>query len=74
MTLLSALARRIIFEPNRAFGDRDSYDRAGMWLSVAADARNWEVTDVLAGGPAYRAGLRIGDKVQYLTLDRTYWT
>jgi hypothetical protein len=56
--------RRIIFEPNRAFGDRDSYDRAGMWLSVAADARNWEVTDVLASGPAYRAGLRIGDQVQ----------
>jgi hypothetical protein len=56
--------RRMIFEPNRTFGDHDSYDRAGMWLSVAADARSWEVTDVLTGGAAYRAGLRIGDRIQ----------
>jgi hypothetical protein len=52
---------QLIFEKNRNFGTRDSYDRAGIWLSQKGDA--FEVFDVIAGGPADVAGLQVGDTV-----------
>ena len=52
---------RLIFEKNRNFGLRDSYDRAGVWLSQNADA--FDVFDVISGGPADLAGLKTGDTV-----------
>jgi S1-C subfamily serine protease len=36
-------------------------DRIGMWINL--DGQGLKVTDVVAGGPAEQAGLRIGDVV-----------
>jgi hypothetical protein len=55
--------RRLVFEKNRSFGRRDTYDRAGMWLSGSADGKYFEVFDVVASGPAAEAGLKAGDRV-----------
>jgi hypothetical protein len=55
--------RRLYFEKNRDFGRRDTYDRAGLWMSGAADGRSFEVFDVVASGPAAEAGLKVGDRV-----------
>jgi PDZ domain/Aspartyl protease len=55
--------RRIYFEKNGGYGQRDTYDRAGLWLSQAADGRAFEVFDVVARGPAAEAGLKAGDRV-----------
>lgn len=52
---------RLIFEKNANFGLRDSYDRAGIWLSQKGAA--FEVFDVIPGGPAAIAGLQVGDTV-----------
>jgi hypothetical protein len=52
---------RLIFEKNSDFGHHDSYDRAGVWLSQKGDA--FEVFDVIPGGPADQAGLKVGDRV-----------
>jgi hypothetical protein len=56
---------RLIFEKNADFGRSDSYDRAGIWLAQKGDA--FEVFDVIPGGPADQAGLKVGDHV--LTVD-----
>jgi hypothetical protein len=55
--------RRLHFEKNSSYGSRDTYDRAGLWLSGAADGRSFEVLDVVASGPAAEAGLKVGDRV-----------
>lgn len=52
---------RVILEKNKNFGMRDTYDKAGVWL--VQSGTQFEVLDVMAGGPAERAGLRAGDKV-----------
>ena len=52
---------RLIFEKNANFGTRDHYDRSGMWISQKGDV--FEVFDVIPGGPADRAGLRVGDVI-----------
>lgn len=39
----------------------DSYDRAGMWLNRGEDG--FQVMDVVAGGPAAEAGLKVGDTI-----------
>jgi hypothetical protein len=54
---------RLYFEKNRDYGSRDTYDRAGLWLSQTADGRAFEVFDVVARGPAAEAGLKAGDRV-----------
>ncbi len=56
-------------EPNgQASSDRpDGYDRSGMWINQKRDGSGYEVMDVVAGGPAAEAGLKIGDTI--LTLD-----
>jgi hypothetical protein len=56
---------RLIFEKNSDFGRSDSYDSAGVWLAQKGDA--FEVFDVIPGGPADQAGLKVGDHV--LTVD-----
>ena len=53
--------QRIIFEPNANAARPDTYDRAGMWLNRAADG--FEVADVVAGGPADAAGVKVGDQI-----------
>jgi len=53
---------RIFFEPNTQLDAPDVFDRSGMWLNDAGDAL--EVMDVTAGGPAERAGVRVGDRVR----------
>jgi PDZ domain/Aspartyl protease len=51
--------QRLIFEPNANNARPDSYDRAGMWLNRGTEG--FEVVDIVAGGPAETAGLRVGD-------------
>ncbi len=53
--------RQIIFEKNGSYGKPDSYDRAGMWFGLEGD--HFEVIDVMAGGPAAEAGIKVGDRI-----------
>lgn len=53
--------QRIYFEPNESSRTRDVYDRAGLWMNREGDG--YKVEDVVAGGPAAEAGLRIGDTI-----------
>jgi len=52
---------RIIFEKNRDYGRHDSYDRADLWMGQSGKV--FAAVDVIAGGPAYDAGVKIGDKI-----------
>jgi C-terminal processing protease CtpA/Prc len=53
--------QRIIFEPNVNTARPDTCDRAGMWLNRASDG--FEVVDVVAGGPAEAAGVKVGYRI-----------
>jgi Aspartyl protease/PDZ domain len=53
--------QQLIFEPNANYDAPDVFDRSGMWLNKTDDA--FEVMDVVAGGPAAAAGIKVGDKV-----------
>jgi hypothetical protein len=53
--------QRVIFEPNANVARSDTGDRAGVWLNRAADG--FEVADVVAGGPAEAAGVKLGDRI-----------
>ena len=53
--------QRLIFEPNANYARRDTYDRAGMWINRGPEG--FEVIDVVAGGPADVAGLKVGDRI-----------
>lgn len=53
--------QQIIFERNANYDKPDVFDRSGMWLNMAGDG--FEVMDVVAGGPAAQAGLKVGDKI-----------
>ncbi|HYJ46238.1 MAG TPA: aspartyl protease family protein [Pyrinomonadaceae bacterium] len=64
-TIFDYSRRQIIFEKNAEYGKPDSYDRAGMWFGLEGD--HFEVIDVMAGGPAAEAGLKVGDHI--LTID-----
>jgi C-terminal processing protease CtpA/Prc len=57
--------QQLIFEPNANHDKPDVFDRSGMWLNQSADG--FEVMDVIPGGPAATAGIKIGDRV--LTID-----
>jgi hypothetical protein len=52
---------RIIFEKNKRYGKRDSYDRAGMWMGQ--DGEHFVVVDVIKGGPADDAGIKQGETI-----------
>ncbi|HZT57559.1 MAG TPA: aspartyl protease family protein [Pyrinomonadaceae bacterium] len=63
-TLTFDYGRRLLYlEKSSSYGRRDTYDRAGLWLSRSADGRFFEVFDVVANGPAAEAGLKAGDRV-----------
>jgi hypothetical protein len=53
--------RRILLVKNSDFDRRDSYDRAGLWMGW--DGKQFTAIDVIAGGPADAAGIRIGDRL-----------
>jgi hypothetical protein len=48
-------------EPNRNFNLGDPHDKTGMWINRGAG--HFEVMDVVKGGPAARAGIKIGDQI-----------
>jgi Aspartyl protease/PDZ domain len=54
---------RIIFEKNKNYGRRDSYDRAGIWMGQDQDGKHFTVVDVIAGGPGAAAGVKAGDEI-----------
>jgi hypothetical protein len=53
--------QRLIFERNANDAQADVYDRSGMWINLGTDG--FEVMDVVPGGPADTAGLRVGDTI-----------
>ncbi len=53
--------QHIIFEPNHHFSEREEFDMSGMWL--LDDGEYFTVNDLLAGGAAELAGLKVGDKI-----------
>jgi C-terminal processing protease CtpA/Prc len=54
---------RIIFEKNKNYGRRDSYDRAGIWMGRDKDGKHFTVVDVIAGGPGAAAGVKSADPI-----------
>jgi hypothetical protein len=54
---------RIIFEKNKNYGRRDSYDRAGFWMGQDKDGKHFTVVDVIAGGPGAAVGVKPGDQI-----------
>ncbi len=48
--------QRLVLSKNSAFTQDRSFDRSGMWLSLADGG--FLINDVLIGGPAWTAGLR----------------
>ncbi len=53
--------KQLYLEPNANDRTRDAFDRSGMWVNVEGTA--FAVADVLAGGPAALAGVRVGDAI-----------
>jgi hypothetical protein len=54
--------QQLIFERNANDTNADTFDRSGMWLNQTDGA--FEVVDVIAGGAASNAGLKVGDKIE----------
>ena len=57
--------RQMIFVKNANYNTPDVFDRTGMYLNKAATG--FEVMDVVVGGPADEAGIKVGDQI--LSLD-----
>ncbi len=53
--------QQMIFEPNANVSKRDIFDRSGMWINISGN--DFEIVDVIEGGPAAAAGLGIGDRI-----------
>jgi len=53
--------QQLLFERNSNYDKPDVFDRSGMWLNQPEKA--FEVMDVIAGGPAAVAGIKVGDKI-----------
>ncbi|HTP52382.1 MAG TPA: aspartyl protease family protein [Anaeromyxobacteraceae bacterium] len=53
--------KRLYLEANANDAAPDTFDRAGMWVNV--DESGFAVVDVMADGPADRAGVRAGDSI-----------
>jgi hypothetical protein len=51
----------MILEPNALFDKPDPFDKSGMWINIDGDT--FEVVDVIAGGAADDAGIRVGDRI-----------
>jgi predicted aspartyl protease len=60
-TIFDYSRRQLVFEKNNQYGKPDSYDRSGMWFGHEGD--HFEVIDVIAGGPAAEAGIKVGDQI-----------
>lgn len=55
---------QVMWLARRADSDApEHYDRSGMWLGLGS-ADGLRVMDVVAGGPAAQAGIRVGDRVE----------
>jgi Aspartyl protease/PDZ domain len=55
---------RILLVRNSNYGQRDSWDRTGMWMAAdSAAATEWRVLDVMANSPAAQAGIRVDDQI-----------
>lgn len=52
---------RIWMERNRLDGVRDTWDRAGFWINE--NGGGFDIIDVVAGSPAAKAGLVVGDRI-----------
>lgn len=53
--------RKMMFEKNVNYDSPEVFDRSGMYLSKGPD---WfEVLDVVTGGPADEAGIKVGDRI-----------
>jgi PDZ domain len=59
--VLDVADNAVWLEKNAAYGERDTHERAGVWVERAADG--FAVVDVLADGPAAKAGLKAGDVI-----------
>jgi len=55
--------QQLIFEPNANYDKPDVFDRSGMWLNQDEANHTFEVMDVIAGGPAAEAGIKVGDRI-----------
>ncbi len=53
----------IYFERNSTDALPDVFDRSGLWINVGESSGYFEVLDVIAGGPADRAGIKVGDRI-----------
>ncbi len=53
--------QHIVFERNANDAKPDVYDRSGMWINLSEGG--FEVLDVVPGGPAAEAGLKVGDEI-----------
>ena len=57
-------AKKMYLTPNADFAKPDTYDRSGMWLLADGDAL--KVAAVFPGGPAEKAGIKVGDRIAKL--------
>jgi hypothetical protein len=53
--------KRLVLRKNADFDAPDTYDRSGMWL--VQEGGHFKVSSLIKGGPAWQAGLRIGDSI-----------
>jgi len=53
--------QQLIFERNANDAKPDTFDRSGMWINLGTDG--FEVMDLVPGGPAAQAGLKVGDTI-----------
>jgi predicted aspartyl protease len=60
----------LYLEKNSSFGQLDTYDRAGLWIERAG--KGFEVVDVVEGGPAASAGMKVGDVI--VAVNGKAWT
>jgi predicted metalloprotease with PDZ domain len=54
----------IYFERNANDALPDVFDRSGLWINGGESNDYFEVLDVIAGGPADRAGIKVGDRIR----------
>lgn len=54
----------IYFERNANDALPDVFDRSGMWINSSESNDYFEVLDVIPGGPADRAGIKLGDRIR----------
>jgi hypothetical protein len=54
---------RLFLQPNENFGERDVFDRSGMWLMQSENKQAVDVMDVMPNGAAAQAGLTTADRI-----------